>query len=262
MVKNFGTKVYLGVVFAFLYAPIAVLIAFSFNSARSRGHWGGFSFHWYAELFQDRQVMYALYYTLLCALLAAVFSTILGTLAAISISGSGPWQRQLAVNLTYLPMINPDIVMGLSLMLLFISFKLPLGFLTMLLAHITFCLPFVIFSVLPKLRQTRTELYDAALDLGATPLYAFLKVIIPQITPGILTGFLLAFTMSVDDFVVSFFTTGNGVTNVAITIYAMARRGMNPKINALLTIMFAAVILLLFIVNKRLAADSLEKRRF
>ncbi|MDR1960735.1 MAG: ABC transporter permease [Gracilibacteraceae bacterium] len=260
MVRSWGSRVYLALIFLFLYAPIAVLMVFSFNSARSRGVWGGFTLDWYAQLFQDRQIMSALYYTLLCALLAAVLATALGTVAAIGLSGMRGLPRLLASNLAYLPMINPDIVMGLSLMLLFISLKIPLGFVSMLLAHITFCLPFVIFSVLPKLKQTQTELYDAALDLGATPLYAYAKVIIPQIRPGIVTGFLLAFTMSIDDFVVSFFATGNGVTNVAITIYSMARRGMNPKINALLTIMFAGVILLLFIANRRLASDTKSKQ--
>lgn len=254
------SKAYLGLVFVFLYAPIAVLIVFSFNSARSRGVWGGFSLDWYVQLFHDRQIMSALYYTLACAILAAVLSTLLGAVAAIGISGMRGLPKSIASNLAYLPMINPDIVMGLSLMLLFISVKLPLGFISMVLAHITFCLPFVIFSVLPKLRQTRMDLYDAALDLGASPWQAYIKVIIPQIMPGIMTGFLLAFTMSIDDFVVSFFTTGNGVTNVAITIYSMARRGMNPKINALLTIMFAFVIVLLLVANKRLAVDSAGKR--
>ncbi|MDR1070017.1 MAG: ABC transporter permease [Gracilibacteraceae bacterium] len=259
MVRRVSSRVYLALVFLFLYAPIAVLMIFSFNSARSRGVWGGFTLDWYAQLFRDRQIMSSLYYTIACAVLASVFATVLGTVAAIGLSGMRGLPRALTAQLVYLPMINPDIVMGLSLMLLFISIKIPLGFLSMLLAHITFCLPFVILSVLPKLKQTQAELYDAALDLGATPLVAYGKVIIPQIRPGIITGFLLAFTMSIDDFVVSFFTTGNGVTNVAITIYAMARRGMNPKINALLTIMFAGVIFLLFIANRR-TADAKTRR--
>ncbi|MDR0434098.1 MAG: ABC transporter permease [Gracilibacteraceae bacterium] len=259
MVKNIGSRVYLALLFIFLYAPIAVLMIFSFNSARSRGVWGGFTLDWYVQLFHDRQIMSALYYTVTCALLASVIATVLGTVAAISLSGMRGLPRALTTYLVYLPMINPDIVMGLSLMLLFISLKIPLGFVSMLLAHVTFCLPFVILSVLPKLKQTQADLYDAALDLGAKPLMAYSKVIIPQIMPGILTGFLLAFTMSIDDFVVSFFATGNGVTNVAITIYAMARRGMNPKINALLTIMFAGVILLLFVANRRIA-DAKPRR--
>ncbi|MDR1604716.1 MAG: ABC transporter permease [Gracilibacteraceae bacterium] len=253
MVRRWLSRLYLSLVFFFLYAPIAVLMVFSFNSARSRGVWGGFTLDWYAQLFHDRQIMAALYYTILCAVISSVLATVLGTTAAIGLSGMRGLPRLLVSNLVYLPMINPDIVMGLSLMLLFISIKIPLGFVSMLLAHITFSLPFVIFSVLPKLKQTQADLYDAALDLGARPLAAYIRVIIPQIMPGIVTGFLLAFTMSIDDFVVSFFTTGNGVTNVAITIYSMARRGMNPKINALLTIMFAGVIVLLFIANRRMA---------
>lgn len=259
MVISWLKKAYTFVIFFFLYSPIFILIAFSFNNSKSRGNWDGFTLKWYGELFQDSQIASAVYYTLLVALLSALLATILGTLAAIGINTMRGIPKIMTLNVTYLPLLNPDIVMGISLMLLFIFIKLPLGFLTMLLAHITFNLPFVIFSVLPKLKQLSTEIYDAALDLGATPYEAYKKIILPQIMPGVVTGFLLAFTMSVDDFVISFFTTGSGVSNLAITIYSMARRGINPKINALLTILFISIMLLLVIIYYRLSRDNVKK---
>lgn len=259
MVKTFLKKGYTFLIFLFLYAPILVLIIFSFNNSKSRGNWDGFTLKWYAELFQDSQIASALYYTILVAVISSLVATIIGTVAAIGINNMKGLPGAITLNVTYLPLLSPDIVMGISLMLLFIFIKLPLGFMTMLLAHITFNLPFVIFSVLPKLKQLSSDSYNAALDLGATPIEAYRKVILPQITPGIVTGFLLAFTMSIDDFVVSFFTTGSGVSNLAITIYSMARRGINPKINALLTIMFISIMLLLIIINNRLSKDTNNK---
>ena len=162
------------------------------------------------------------------------------------------------MNVTYLPVLNPDIVTGIALMLLFIFMKMPLGYLTLLLAHITFNIPYVILSVLPKLMQLNKHIFEAAIDLGATPLYAYRKVVLPQISSGVITGLLIAFTLSIDDFVISFFTTGSGVSNVAITIYSMARRGINPKINALLTLMFSGVLVLLFIIYKRSLKENIE----
>lgn len=259
--KSFLMKSYTFLIFFFLYAPIVILMAFSFNDSKSRGNWDGFTLKWYMELFQDGQIASALYYTVVVAILASLIATVIGTLAAIGINDMKGLPKALTLNVTYLPMLSPDIVMGISLMLLFIFVKFNLGFLTMLLAHITFNLPFVIFSVLPKLRQLNNDTYDAALDLGATPFEAYKKVILPQISPGIVTGFLLAFTMSIDDFVVSFFTTGSGVSNLAITIYSMARRGINPKINALLTLMFIFIMLLLVIVNSRVAKDNEKEMR-
>lgn len=259
MVKTFLKKGYTFLIFLFLYAPILVLIIFSFNNSKSRGNWDGFTLKWYAELFQDSQIASALYYTILVAVISSLVATIIGTVAAIGINNMKGLPGAITLNVTYLPLLSPDIVMGISLMLLFIFVKFPLGFMTMLLAHITFNLPFVIFSVLPKLKQLSSDSYNAALDLGATPFEAYRKVILPQITPGIVTGFLLAFTMSIDDFVVSFFTTGSGVSNLAITIYSMARRGINPKINALLTIMFISIMLLLIIINNRLSKDTNNK---
>lgn len=259
--KSFLMRSYTFLIFFFLYAPILILMIFSFNDSKSRGNWDGFTLKWYIELFQDGQIASALYYTLVVAILASLIATIIGTLAAIGINNMHGFPKLMTLNVTYLPMLSPDIVMGISLMLLFIFVKLNLGFMTMLLAHITFNLPFVIFSVLPKLRQLNDDTYDAALDLGATPVEAYKKVILPQISPGIVTGFLLAFTMSIDDFVVSFFTTGSGVSNLAITIYSMARRGINPKINALLTLMFIFIMAILVFVNYRMAQDKAKGKR-
>ena len=259
MVKSTLKRVYTFLIFLFLYAPIIVLIVFSFNSSKSRAHWTGFTFKWYIEMFKDRQIMTSLYYTITIALAASIIATLIGTIAAIGIQHMKKLPRAILMNLTYLPVLNPDIVTGISLMLLFILTNMPRGFFTMLLAHITFNLPYVILSVLPKLKQLDNQIYDAALDLGATPMYAFWKVILPQIAPGIFTGFLLAMTMSIDDFVISFFTTGPGVSNLAITIYSMARKGVSPKINAILSLMFAGVILMLLIINNRMSKDNGRK---
>lgn len=253
---KFLKRFYIFIVFAFLYAPIIVLIVFSFNNSKSRGHWGGFTFKWYLELFHDQQIMKALYYTFLVAIVSSIVATIVGTAAAIGIHNMKKVKRTIVMNLTYMPVMNPDIVTGISLMILFIFIKLELGFITLLLAHITFNIPYVILSVLPKLKQLNKHMYEAALDLGSTPFYAYKKVILPQIMPGVITGLLLAFTLSLDDFIISFFTTGSGVTNLSIVIYSMARRGINPRINALSTLMFLSVLLLLLIVNKRSSKDN------
>lgn len=251
MVSRFLKKLYGALIYLFLYAPILILIVFSFNNSRSRGSWGGVTLKWYSELFKDSQIMSALYYTVTIAIISSLIATIIGTAAAIGVQQMNRKQKSLVMNLSYIPVLSADIVTGISLMLLFIFIKLQLGFITLLIAHITFNIPYVILSVLPKLRQLDNNLYEAALDLGATPWYALLKVIIPEIMPGIITGALLAFTLSIDDFVISFFTTGSGVSNLSITIYSMARRGINPKINALSTLMFIAVLSLLFIINMR-----------
>lgn len=257
---RFLKRSYLYLVFAFLYMPIVVLMVYSFNDSRSRGAWGGFTLRWYVELFQDRTIMSSLYSTLIIGVVSAVVATIIGTLAAIGIHNSRGIQKKLIMNVTYLPVLNPEIVTAISLMILFVFAKVRLGYVTLLLAHITFNLPYVILSVLPKLRQLNKHLYEAALDLGSTPAQALWKVIIPEIMPGIITGMLLAFTLSIDDFVISFFTTGSGVSTLSITIYSMARRGINPKINALSTIMFTFVLLLLIIVNVRQAREERKER--
>ena len=257
---RFLKKSYVFLIFSFLYAPSLVLVVFSFNESKSRANWEGFTLNWYIELFQDRQIMSALYYTLLIAVLSSIIATLIGIIASIGIFSMKKRPQSLVLNVNYLPILNPDIVTGISLMVLFIFAKIPLGFVTMLLAHITFNIPYVILSIMPKLKQMNKHLYEAALDLGATPMEAFWKVILPEIMPGIVTGFLLAFTLSLDDFVISFFTTGSGVNNLSIVIYGMARRGISPKINALSTLMFISVLLLLIIVNLRMSKDNPERR--
>lgn len=250
--KKLISRLYIYLLLLFLYVPIAVLIVNSFNSSKSRTRWESFTLDWYTELFKDERIMSALYYTVLIALIAAVVSTIIGTAAAIGINSfKNRYLRKIVLGISYIPVLNPDIVTGISLMLLFLLFNIKLGFTTMLLAHIGFGIPYVILSVLPKLKQSSSTLYEAALDLGASPMQALTKVILPEIKPGIVTGFLLSFTMSIDDFVISFFTTGSGVSNLSIEIYSMARMRISPKINALSTIMFAIVMILLLAIEYR-----------
>ncbi|WP_294375196.1 ABC transporter permease [uncultured Clostridium sp.] len=249
--ENFIKKSYLFIIFLFLYSPIVTLIIFSFNESKTMGKWTGFTLKWYKELFNNNRLMSALYYTILIALLASIIATTVGTITAIAISQMNNKLKTLILNINYLPVLNPDIVTGIALMSLFIFLNFNFGFITMLLAHITFDIPYVILSVLPKLKQLPENTLDAASDLGAPPLYALWKVVIPQIKPGIFSGFLMAFTMSIDDFVISFFTTGPGVTNLSIEIYSMARRGIKPEINALSTLLFITVLALLLIVNKK-----------
>lgn len=259
MVGKISKKIYTFLILLFLYAPIAVLIVYSFNEARTGSVWTGFTLKWYKELFNDAQIMRALYYTLTVAFISAIVSTIVGTITALGMQKLNPISKGVLLNVNYLPVLNPDIVTGVALMTLFVFIGLDLGFLTMLLAHITFNIPYVILAVLPKIRQLPKNTLEAAMDLGATPSYAFWRVILPQIMPGVISGLLIAFTMSIDDFVISFFNTGSGVTNLSITIYSMARRGVNPKINALLTLMFAFVLIILLIVNRKSAKESQSK---
>lgn len=254
--ENFIKRFYLFIIFLFLYTPIITLMIFSFNNSKTMGKWSGFTLKWYEQLFNNQRLMSALYYTILIALLASVISTIVGTISAIAISQMKGRLKALILNINYIPVLNPDIVTGIALMSLFIFLNFNFGFTTMLLAHITFDIPYVILSVLPKIQQLPENTIDAAADLGATPLYTLWKVIIPQIKPGIFSGFLMAFTMSIDDFVISFFTTGPGVTNLSIEIYSMARRGIKPEINALSTLMFLTVLTLLLIVNRKQKLDE------
>ncbi|WP_105614189.1 ABC transporter permease [Vallitalea okinawensis] len=259
-INQFIQRFYLAIIFIFLYAPIAVLIIFSFNESRSRARFDGFTLKWYINMFKDPQIMDALYYTLIIAILSSLIATIIGTAAAIGISHMKKLERSTLMNLAYLPMLNADIVTGISLMLLFIFIGLSFGMTTMLLAHITFNIPYVILAVLPKIKQLDQHVYEAALDLGATPFDAYRKVIIPEIMPGIISGALIAFTMSFDDFVISFFTAGNGVSNLSIVIYSMAKRGVKPEINALSSIMFISVLTLLLIVNKLSSSNEKAQR--
>lgn len=239
---------YIWLIFIFLYAPIAVLVVFSFNDSRSRSSWDGFTLHWYADLFANQQLMTALYNTIIIAVVSALVATVLGTVAAIGIQRMKGLKHSLTMNLTYLPILNPDIVTGISMMMFFVAVSIPRGMTSMLITHITFGLPFVIIVVLPKLQQMDPLLFDAALDLGATPARAYRSIILPQIMPGILVGFLLAFTMSVDDFVISFFVTGKGVSNLSIAIYTMARRGISPSINAVMTLILVVVLIVVAVL--------------
>lgn len=249
-------NVYMFLMFLFFYLPIVVLIVFSFNDSKSRGTWGGFSLRWYAEMLEDSQLMSALQTTVIVGILSALIATVIGTAAAIGIQAfRKKTLRNIITNITNIPMISSELVTGVSLMILFIAVDIPRGMLTMLLAHVTFNIPYVILSVTPKLAQLDNSMYEAALDLGAKPTYAFFNVVMPEIMPGIVNALLISFTLSIDDFVISFFTTGNGVNNLSIYVYTMAKR-LNPKINALSTVMFLCVMLLLFIINKRSSRDK------
>ena len=227
------------------------LAVFSFNDSKSMAHWGGFTFKWYKQLIHNDSIMNALYYTIVVAIISSIIATIVGTISAIGIYKMRGKRRKLILNINYLPVLNPDIVTAVALMSLFVFLNLEFGFITMLLSHIMFSIPYVILSVLPKIKQLPQNIEEAAMDLGATPMYALRKVVLPQIKPGIVSGFLIAFTMSIDDFIISFFNTGNGASNLSIEIYGMARRGIKPEINALSTIMFTVVLILLLISNKK-----------
>ena len=249
MIKNAAKRIYLVLICLILYAPIVTLMVLSFNNTKTRSRWGGFTGKWYVSLFQNKEIMNALYTTLIIALLSALIATLIGTLAALGMQVMRSRTRTLFMGITNIPMLNADIVTGVSLMLLFIAFRLTLGFKTILLAHITFNIPYVILSVRPKLKQTNKRTYEAALDLGASPLYAFVKVVLPDIMPGIFSGFLLAFTMSLDDFVITHFTKGPGVDTLSTKIYSEVRKGIKPEMYALSTLMFVTVLILLILIN-------------
>lgn len=271
MKKNgFGSRFFLGLVFLFLYAPIFVLIVFSFNATKSRSIWSGFSLQWYGKLFSDAAIIDALRTTLLVSAAASVIACIAGTAAAIGIAALRRKHRSVVLSINNIPLTNADIVTGVSLSLLFVlainvfngtlgntlGFEWSLGFGTLLIAHITFDIPYVILSVLPKLRQLDPNIYEAAQDLGATGFVAFRKVILPDLMPGIINGLLIAFTMSIDDFVISYFTAGSQISTLAMEVYAMARRKISPEINAISTLLFASVLLLLVLVNVRQARQD------
>ena len=245
---------YLLLIIAFLYAPIIVLVIFSFNYQEFGTIWSGFTFRWYIALFNDRHIGEAVRNTITIGLISATTASIIGTLAAIGINNMKKGTKKIILSIGTLPVATPDIVIGVTLMLLYISFFSLIGagsfgFGTLLISHIAFCVPYVILSVLPRFKNMNPYLYEAALDLGASPFRAFFTSILPQLMPGIFTGFLLALTMSVDDFMVSFFTTGSGVSNISLIIFNMTRRGVNPMVNALSTIMLLVVLLLLIIIN-------------
>ena len=249
MIRKYLQKIYLALIFILLYAPIVTLIVLSFNQSKTRAKWGGFTLKWYKELLKNEQIMSAFYTTLIIAFVSAAIATVIGTAAAIAIQGMKQKWKTMYMGLTNIPMMNAEIVMGVSLMRLFIAFHMTLGFGTILIAHITFNIPYVILSVLPKLKQTNRYTYEAALDLGASPVKAFFKVVFPDIVPGVLSGFMLAFTMSLDDFVITHFTKGPGIDTLSTKIYTEVRKGIKPEIYALSTIMFVTVLVLLLLIN-------------
>ena len=248
-------RIYTAFILFFLYAPIFVLIVFSFNSTKSRSVWSGFTLDWYQALLSDASIMNAFYTTIVIALLSAVIATIAGTLAAVGFFNMRKRWRVPLVQINNIPMMNADIVTGVSLCLLFVSLgrvlRFNLGFGTLLIAHITFNIPYVVLSITPKLRQLDSNLVDAACDLGCTWMQALRKVIIPEIMPGIINGLIIAFTLSVDDFVISYFTAGGNIMTLPMKIFAMTRRRINPEINALSTILFLTVLVLLLVINAR-----------
>ncbi len=249
MIKNGLKKFYLVLMLIFLYAPILTLIVLSFNKSKTRAKWGGFTLEWYGKLFRNEALMGALWNTLLIAFIAAVVSTLIGTIASISIMSLSKKGRTLALGITNIPMLNAEIVTGISLMLLFISFGFRFGMGTILLAHITFCIPYVILSIMPRIRALNPYAYEAALDLGASPLYGYVKVVIPELMPGIASGFLMAFTMSIDDFIITHFTKGAGVDTLSTKIYTEVKKGIKPEVYALSTIIFVTVLVLLLLIN-------------
>ena len=281
------SRLFLGLVFLFLYAPIFVLIVFSFNDSKSNAVWGGFTLDWYVQLLSNRTVLGALQTTLLVSVLATLIATVVGTAAAIGFSSMKRRSRNLFLTVNNIPLTNADIITGVSMMLLFVfagqvladfsgwlnsqewavnanlwfDFSFNLGFITLLIAHITFDIPYVIVSVLPKLRQLDPNLAEAALDLGATRWTAFRKVVLPELMPGIVNGLLIAFTMSIDDFVISYFTAGSQVSTLSMVVYSMVRRRVSPEINALSTLMFLAVLALLIIINLRQNRQEAAVRR-
>jgi len=273
--NNFANRVFLVLIFLFLYAPIFVLIIFSFNATKSRTVWGGFSLQWYGRLFQDSAILSALQTTLLVSVLASLIAMLAGTAAAIGFAALKRRSRHALMSVNNIPLTNADIVTGVSLSLLFmlainafnstlgkaLDITLVKGFGTMLIAHITFDIPYVILSVMPRLRQLDPHIYEAAQDLGARGFYAFRKVILPDLMPGIVNGVIIAFTMSVDDFVISYFTAGNKVSTLAMEVYSMARRRISPEINAISTLLFVAVLAMLVIVNLRQARQDSAARR-
>ncbi len=260
--KSIIENTYLFFIFLFLYLPIVLLMFFSFNEKKSITNWGGFSLKWYKEMFTNEQLLEAFGNTISIGIIAAVVSCIIGTAAAIGISAYKNKKIKGIINgITNLPMVSSDLVMGASLMMLFATARLERGYITMLISHITFCIPYVIASVLPKLMQLDNGLYEAALDLGAKPLYAFRKVVIPEIRPGIVNGLLISFTLSLDDFVISTFTSGNGVQNLSMFIYS-GRTGPNPMYNALSTLLFILVAALLLFINNRSSRKSNEPVSF
>ena len=247
--KNAARKIYIGLIILFLYAPIGTLMVLSFNASKTRAKWGGFTLKWYSSLFQNRDIMQALGNTLSIALISSLVSVIIGTIACIAMQRMKKSTRNVLLGITNIPMLNADIVTGISLMLLFISLGFRFGYGTILLSHITFNIPYVILSIMPRIRQLNPSTYEAALDLGASHFTAFFKVVFPDLLPGILSGFLMAFTMSLDDFIITHFTKGAGIDTLSTKIYTEVKKGIKPEMYALSTIIFVTVLVLLLLVN-------------
>lgn len=247
------SKVYLALVMLFLYTPIFVLVVFSFNVSKSHSVFSGFTFDWYIKLFHNQIIMTSLLNTIIVAVAASIAATVLGTAAAIGINKMKKLPKMIVMQGTNIPIINPEIVTGVSLMLLFVFFaarmNFEFGFATLIIAHITFDVPYVILNIMPKFRQMNPNIYEAAQDLGCNPLSAFFKVVLPEIMPGVISGFLMSFTFSLDDFVISYFTIGATSQTLPITIYSMTRRKVSPEINALSTIIFIVVLIVLIVKN-------------
>ena len=248
MVKKCASRVYMFLIFAFLYLPIIVLIALSFNNSKTKVVWGGFTLRWYTSCFQDEKIMSAFATTLQITFLSAIIATLIGTLAALGINAMRKRNQTIYRGATNIPLLNADIVTGISMMLLFVKF-MDLGFVTVLIAHITFSIPYVILNVMPKLRQVNRNTYEAAVDLGATPMYAFYKVTWPDIRSGVFSGFMMAITMSLDDFSITYFTKGAGVNTLSTMLYTELRKGIKPELYALSTILFFAVLIILLLGN-------------
>ncbi|MDR0914319.1 MAG: ABC transporter permease [Oscillospiraceae bacterium] len=259
--KKIGSKIYVFLIMLFLYAPLGVLIAYSFNNGKTTV-WKGFTWKWYEQLFGDEAIMSALGNSLIIAFLSAAIATVFGTIAAIGIRNYRGKSRTLVQTASNIPIINPEIVTGVSLMLLFtfvgVLMNFEMGFWTVLLAHIGFCTPYVILNVMPKLRQMDRNIYEAALDLGCNQWQAFYKVVLHEILPGIISGFLISFTFSLDDFVITYFTRGSKFQTLPIEIYTMLRRRISPKINALSTLLFVVILVILIIINVR---DRRQEKR-
>ncbi len=249
-------RVYLGLVLLFLYAPIAVLIVFSFNAGQNRSEMTGFSLQWYKELFESETLLTSLGNTLLIAVMASVIATIIGTYAALVISKMKPFAKSTTMSIVNIPIINAEIVTGISLMMLFVFLSIPLGFTTLLIAHVAFNVPYVVLSVMPKIRQLNRSTYEAALDLGASHIMAFRKVVLPDIMPGVISGLLLSFTMSLDDFIISYFTTGPGFPTLSVTINTMTKKSVPLTVNALSTLMFVVVFAIMLFINVRKPAKK------
>lgn len=254
--KKILGSIYIVIVMLFLYLPIIALVVLSFNEAKSMAVFTGFSLKWYQELFQSKMLMYAVVNTFSIAIISSIVATIIGTMSVLGLSSMRKKNRDLILAANNIPMLNADIVTGLSLMLCFIILHIPLGYCTILFAHITFSIPYVVLSIRPRLNRNTDRLFEAALDLGASRGYAFRKVVLPELKPGILSGFLLAFTMSVDDFIITYFNRGAGINTISTVIYSQVKVGIRPSLFALSTIIFLVAFVALIIVNKN--ADRKE----